>query len=217
MNARETILSRIQLARFDLSAHMDVPRAYQGAMGKGSTDLLEERLCSYKATVRKVARSAIPSAVAECLGERSIESVVVPESIPIEWLAMFQGVTFRDEPRLSYDALNRIDGVVTTCEVAIAETGTIVLTHGAKDGRRALTLLPDYHLVIVREEQVVSGLPDAILLLDPMKTMTWVSGPSATSDIELSRVEGVHGPRVLEVLLVFRELAQGQRSSDSND
>ncbi|MFC7614956.1 lactate utilization protein C [Actinokineospora soli] len=100
------------------------------------------------------------------------------------------------------DELDRADAVITACHVAIADTGTIVLDHGSPDqGVRALTLVPDYHLVVVRADQVVPGVPDAVAALAGVATQTWISGPSATSDIELERVEGVHGPRTLEVVL----------------
>jgi L-lactate dehydrogenase complex protein LldG len=128
---------------------------------------------------------------------------VVPDGLPGEWLAGIAAPTrlTSDDPPLSVAHLDRAAGVVTGCAVAIAETGTIVLDHGPGQGRRALTLVPDFHLVIVRTGQVAADLAGALAQLDPARPHTLISGPSATSDIELIRVEGVHGPRSLHVLL----------------
>lgn len=115
----------------------------------------------------------------------------------LEWDV--DGVTDRD---LSHAELHRLDGVVTTARRGIATTGTIVLDHDAGQGRRALTLVPDLHVCVLRASQVVADVPDAVALLDPRRPQTWISGPSATSDIELNRIEGVHGPRTLHVILV---------------
>ncbi len=131
-------------------------------------------------------------------------SFVVPAGVPTEWLgglpAGFRLVS--DDPPLSAAELDRSAGVLTGCAVAIAETGTIILDHGMGQGRRALTLVPDFHLVVVGSDQVAADLADAFARLDPARPHTLISGPSATSDIELIRVEGVHGPRNLYVLLV---------------
>jgi L-lactate dehydrogenase complex protein LldG len=107
----------------------------------------------------------------------------------------------RDDPPLSNAELDGVDGVITTCTLAVAETGTIVLDHGPGQGRRALTLVPDFHLVVIRPDQVVAQVPDAVAQLPDRRTLTLISGPSATSDIELDRVEGVHGPRTLHVII----------------
>jgi len=128
---------------------------------------------------------------------------VVPEGVPAAWLAGLPAEVnlAADEPPLSAAELDQLAGVVTGCAVAIAETGTIILDHGPGQGRRALTLVPDFHLVVVRADQVAADLADAFARLDPGRPHTLISGPSATSDIELIRVEGVHGPRSLHVLL----------------
>ena len=139
--------------------------------------------------------SALP-AIAEAVGDRS---VAAPEGLPSDWLA---GISAVPDPAPEPQLLDRLGGVLTTCAAAIAETGTIVLDHGPGQGVRALTLVPDYHLVVVFADQIAADVPEALERIDSRRPLTFVSGPSATSDIELSRVEGVHGPRTLEVLLV---------------
>jgi L-lactate dehydrogenase complex protein LldG len=131
---------------------------------------------------------------------------VVPAGLPPDWLAHLVEaaaavVLASDDPPLSPADLDSCAGVITGCAVAIAETGTIVLDHGPGQGRRALTLVPDFHLVIVRLDQIAADLPDALARLDPARPQTLIAGPSATSDIELVRVEGVHGPRTLHVFI----------------
>lgn len=137
-------------------------------------------------------------ALGDILAGRSVGRVVVPDGFPDGWVP---GVEVVHEPA-DTAALDDAGAVLTTCRVAVAETGTLVLDHGPGMGSRALTLVPDYHCVVVRADQIVAGVPDAIAALDPTRPLTWISGPSATSDIELSRVEGVHGPRTLHVLLL---------------
>ena len=146
----------------------------------------------------------LAAAIARALADRAASGpVLVPEGLPAGWLAELPGgITLaRDEPPLAAAELDLMAAVVTGCAVAVAETGTIILDHGPGQGRRALTLVPDFHLVVVQVSQVAADLPDAFARLDPARPHTLISGPSATSDIELIRVEGVHGPRNLHVLL----------------
>jgi L-lactate dehydrogenase complex protein LldG len=167
-------------------------------------DLLAAHLTDYRATVHRTDAAGLPAAVARLLAERGARSAVVPRGAPREWLAGLADVELLDDAvPLTARRLDGVDSVVTGCAVAIAETGTIVLDAGPDQGRRLLTLIPDHHVCVVRApEQVVDSVPQALPRLDPVRPLTWISGPSATSDIELTRVEGVHGPRVLDVLLV---------------
>ncbi len=165
--------------------------------------LFAERAADYRAVVERVPAARLPAAVAAAL---AAGRYVVPAGLPPGWLAGIAAagpgaVLAADDPPLSADALDALAGVITGCAVAIAETGTIILDHGPGQGRRALTLVPDFHLVIVRHDQVAADLPDAMSRLDPARPHTLISGPSATSDIELVRVEGVHGPRTLHILI----------------
>ena len=168
--------------------------------------LFAERAADYRAIVERVPEAGLAAAIARVLAARSAAApgpFVVPDGLPAEWLAELpSGITLaRDEPPLAAAELDQMSGVVTGCAVAIAETGTIILDHGPGQGRRALTLVPDFHLVVVRQDQIAADLADAFARLDPARPHTLISGPSATSDIELIRVEGVHGPRNLHVLL----------------
>ena len=156
-----------------------------------------ERVEDYRASVHRTAAADVPALLQRLLPG----SVVVPNGLPTEWVAGLNGLV-RDDPPLDVRALDAVDSVLTTCAVAVAETGTVVLDSGPGQGRRALTLVPDHHVVVVRAEHVVADVPDALRRLDPLRPQTWISGPSATSDIELDRVEGVHGPRRLDVVLV---------------
>jgi L-lactate dehydrogenase complex protein LldG len=209
MSSRDQILARIRTAVGDTSdsdvdaAYQNLPRHYLRAHhDQGIVALFAERAADYRAVVERRPEAEVPVAVARILGDREAPETgfVVPDGFPAEWI--LDGITVvRDDPPLSAAQLDRLAGVVTGCAVAIAETGTIVLDHGPAQGRRALTLVPDFHLVIVRADQVAADLPDAFGRLDPARPQTLVSGPSATSDIELTRVEGVHGPRTLHILL----------------
>ena len=184
-------------------------RAHHDPAGHDIAALFAERAADYRAVVERVPEpgpAALAPAVAGILATRAAAvpgPFVVPDGLPAEWLAELpSGITLaRDEPPLTAAELDQMSGVVTGCAVAVAETGTIILDHGPGQGRRALTLVPDFHLVVVREDQIAADLADAFARLDPARPHTLISGPSATSDIELIRVEGVHGPRNLHVLL----------------
>jgi len=169
-------------------------------------DLLAERLADYRAAVRRTTRAELAATVGAALAGRGVRRVVMPAGLDLLVVlrALPPGVDVIIDDDLSAQDLDAIDGVITGAAVAIAETGTIVLDGSPDQGRRAITLVPDYHLCIVRADQVVGLVPEAIDRLAPRpgQPLTWISGPSATSDIELSRVEGVHGPRTLEVILV---------------
>ena len=217
--ARDEVLARIRTALGD-SAPADpapgghappadpAPRAYRtsGDLGAGLLlDLLAERLRDYGCTVRRTAPGELMTAMGEALIRRGARRIVVPPGLGLTGLPAGTEVVADDG--LSPAALDGVDGVITGAAVAIAETGTIVLDGSPDQGRRALSLVPDYHLCLVRAHQVVGLVPEALARLDPGRPLTWISGPSATSDIELDRVQGVHGPRTLEVILVEPEQA----------
>ena len=166
--------------------------------------LFAERLADYRATVHQCGPDGLTAAVTAALTGSS--QVVAPGDLPEEWLAGYPGPVLRDlagSPLPAADLDRAGTTVVTSCAVAIAETGTIVLDGGARQGRRALTLVPDHHVCVVHAGRIVRSVPAALArLADPGRPVTLISGPSATSDIELNRVEGVHGPRRLEVVLV---------------
>jgi L-lactate dehydrogenase complex protein LldG len=198
MSGREEILSRIRTALIDRPAPPEVLRTYRRGLGAGDVEQFVERVEDYRATVYRAAADSVPATIAGALTSRGIARVVVPDGFPDDWLPDVATVR---EP-VDVTTLDEVSAVITTCRVAIAETGTIVLDAGPGMGPRALTLVPDYHLVVVTVEQIRAIVPDAIAALDPTRPLTWISGPSATSDIELQRVEGVHGPRTLDVIVV---------------
>jgi L-lactate dehydrogenase complex protein LldG len=212
VSAREEVLARLRSAR-DAGAPRGgvppVPRDYRhaGAHAPGSVevvDRLAETLADYRATVHRVAdEDGVSAAIAQVLEDAGATSFVAPPGLPARWLAEVTARVRPDEPPLSVATLDRVDAVVTAAALAIAETGTFVLDASAPDqGRRAISLVPDHHVCVVRAADVVSSVPEGIARLDPAHPLTFVSGPSATSDIELDRVEGVHGPRRLDVVLV---------------
>ena len=182
-----------------------IPRSYARA---GTLDaearlrLFLDRLRDYDAHVVETDAAALPEAIGGVLGEHGQKRVVVAEGFPAERLPA--GFAFVPESEADLDTLNRCDGIVTACTVAIASTGTLVLTHGPGEGARRLTLVPDRHLCVVRAEQVVETVPEAFDRLAAFagRPLTFISGPSATADIEMTRIRGVHGPRFLEVVLV---------------
>jgi L-lactate dehydrogenase complex protein LldG len=188
------------------AAYAALPRTYRRSHhDPASTDivaLFAERAAEYRAVVERVPAADLTAAIARALA--GVRSFMVPDGLPPEWLSDVPAEgnrIVRDDPPLSARELDAIAGVVTGCAVAVAETGTIILDHGPGQGRRALTLVPDFHLVVVRADEIAADLPDALSRLDPARPHTLISGPSATSDIELIRVEGVHGPRNLHILV----------------
>ncbi|MDP9850089.1 LutC/YkgG family protein [Streptosporangium lutulentum] len=216
--SRELILSRIRAAVAG-APDVEITRAYRTSSDlAGVVELFAERVADYRAVVHVADPGEVAGVITSALERRAVTRVVVPDGLPAEWAAGVEAArvaeavrsgsgagavrSVRDEPALSAAELDAVDGVITGCAVGIAETGTIVLDAGAAQGRRALTLVPDYHLCVVRVGQIVAGVPEAVARLDPVRPLTWISGPSATSDIELNRVEGVHGPRTLEVVIV---------------
>ncbi len=219
MTAREEILGRIRAALVDRPQPTPVERTYRTSAEPRTEDagdlleLLVDRLIDYRATVYRATTATAAEVIAAALAERGVSRIVVPAGFPAQLLAGLDPVGLvRDEPPLTATQLDAIDGALTTSTVAIAETGTIVLAAGPGQGRRALSLVPDYHLCAVLAADVVRGVPEGIARLTPetststeslsSRPLTWISGPSATSDIELHRVEGVHGPRTLAVVLI---------------
>lgn len=210
--ARDEILARVRAALRDVpasetSADVAVARDYRVAGTLPHAEvvaLFAENCADYRADVREVDAAGLPAAIAAALAARGVRRLAIPADLPAEWRV--DGPEWIEDRDLSHDALSAVDGVVTGCAVAVALNGTIALDGGPAQGRRALTLLPDYHLCVVRAEQVVELVPEGIARLRDSalagRPMTIVAGPSATSDIEFNRVEGVHGPRTLDVLLV---------------
>jgi L-lactate dehydrogenase complex protein LldG len=225
--ARAEILRRIPAALADVPKDetpeaVPVSRDYRLTDPSPREERIErfiERVAEYKAAVRRVAPEDLPAAIATACAARDVRRLVVPPDVPGEWLP--QGVEILRDNALTNEQLDTSDGVLTGCALGIAQTGTIVLDSGPGQGRRAITLLPDYHLCVIRDDQVVGLVPEAVARLGEAvrvgrRPLTWISGPSATSDIELNRVEGVHGPRTLEVLVVVGSdhHADAERSVD---
>ena len=210
MGAKEEILARLRIALRDVPTDealddAPVPRDYRTSGGIRRASLLKmltERLVDYKATVYRCKADALADTVGKVLSERG--SVVVPDDLPKDWYgkANLEVLIDSTDNPLDLSTLDTTGAVLTGCAVAIAETGTIVLDGAESQGRRVISLVPDHHVCVVRAEQVVGLVPEGIGRLDGRRPLTFISGPSATSDIELRRVEGVHGPRRLDVILV---------------
>ncbi|GAA2066615.1 LUD domain-containing protein [Streptomyces albiaxialis] len=218
MSQRDLVLGRVRRALADVPREerpdeVPVARDYLRVHGARTPEetvrLLAVHLADYRARVHHCDGDGVAAKVAELLSARGARSVVAPPGLPGGWLP--EGIDrIEDDPGLTARDLDAVDSVVTGCAVAVAETGTLVLDASPDQGRRRITLVPDHHVCVVRvPDQVVASVPEALERLDPGRPQTWISGPSATSDIELDRVEGVHGPRALDVVLAGPAVAAG--------
>jgi L-lactate dehydrogenase complex protein LldG len=219
VNAREEVLARIAAAHSaapppDLP-YEDIVREYRttsDSSAEALTELLIDRLVDYRALVRQCSSDDLAGTIADALADRGARTVVVPSGLDSSWTAGFSGNVLTDGLLADYQRtvseLDSVEGVITSCAVAIAETGTLILDGSPGQGRRILTLIPDYHLCVVFPDQIVADVPQALARLAPTRPLTMISGPSATSDIELNRVEGVHGPRTLEVIIVRNDWSE---------
>ncbi|MGN6380614.1 MAG: LutC/YkgG family protein [Gaiellales bacterium] len=202
-DAREAVLARVRAAASQADTPGGVSHEYRRTRDVEPVALFVERAGEYRAAVTRVAPDALSGQIADALRERQVQRLAVPADIPPAWLP--EGVELiTGEPTAA--ELDAADGVLTGCALAISETGTIVLDGGPAQGMRALTLVPDYHLCVVRADQIVTSVPEAVARLaqavrERRAPITFISGPSATSDIEFQRVEGVHGPRRLDILV----------------
>lgn len=210
MSAREDIMNRIKSALRDAPVTPVVPRIYRRSSDMTAAQRLEQlvdRLVDYKANVFLTPTSDVAARLAELLAGSA--SIVVPHGLEQEWLAALKNdagtlAVHVDSPesRLTVAELDAVDAVVTAAATAVSETGTIMLDGSDDQGRRIISLVPDRHICILRAGDIVEVLPEAIARLEATRPQTWISGPSATSDIELERVEGVHGPRTLDVIIL---------------
>ena len=219
MNAREEVLARIAAAHRAAPPpnlrYEEILREYRttsDSSAEALTELLIDRLVDYRALVRQCSADDLGWTIAHAFEERGAHAVVVPAGLDASWTANLAASVRTDEPssvdQLSVSELDAVEGVITRCTVAIAETGTLILDGSPGQGRRVLTLIPDYHLCVVFVDQIVPDVPQALARLTATRPLTMISGPSATSDIELNRVEGVHGPRTLEVIIVRIERSE---------
>jgi L-lactate dehydrogenase complex protein LldG len=204
VSSREEVLDRIRAAlAVDPDTDVPIPRQYLRRQPNGDlTDLFAERLSDYTAAVSRTGLPDVPAAIAAAVARLGLTEVAVAPGFPAAWLPVDANIAWRtDDPPLSPAELDGCGAALTTAAAAIALTGTIVLDSGPGQGRRALSLVPDVHLCVLRAGQIAADVPDTLARLDPVRPLTFISGPSATSDIELERVEGVHGPRTLHVII----------------
>jgi L-lactate dehydrogenase complex protein LldG len=214
-DSRQKVLDRVRAATRNpgaaapsaAEAYAKIERGYtrRGAMSAGErVARMIERLRDYDAEVVECSPSELPAAIAAQLKASGKRIFVAPEGLPAEWLA--EGFDWKIDRELAVRDVEQAEGVVTACFCGVADSGTIVLHHSATEGRRVISLLPDWHLCILRASQVVETLPEYFgRCQQPPKLATWISGPSATADIEMTRIKGVHGPRFLNVILVRDE------------
>ena len=208
-SARDEILARIRrncvgTEEDAARSYARIERGYQQTAQKSRAEILElfkERLREYDASVYEARETETAELCARLLRERGARRVVIPADLPVEWRA---GAEFVADDGLDAQALDHFDAVMTGAALAIAETGTIVLQNASAQGRRAISLVPDYHLCVVREQDVVETVVEGMRRLDAAKHLptTLFSGPSATADIEMTRIKGVHGPRFVDVVIV---------------
>ncbi|MEV6564684.1 LutC/YkgG family protein [Streptomyces kronopolitis] len=212
MSSREVVLARVRRALSDVPREerpdgapvaRDYRRVHGSRTAEETVELLAEHLADYRAVVHRSTAGALPGLIGRLLAARGARTLLVPPGLDASWVAASDVTRVEDRASATAGELDAVDSVLTGCAVAIAETGTLVLDGGPDQGRRRITLVPDHHLCVVRvPDQVVGAVPQALPRLAPDRPLTWISGPSATSDIELDRVEGVHGPRTLEVILL---------------
>ncbi|QCQ90441.1 LutC/YkgG family protein [Rhodococcus sp. SGAir0479] len=206
MSSRDVVMGRIRDAlTLAPPTATEVPRNYRTGRTMPDAErveLLVDRLVDYKAVVHRSTEAQLPEVLARALRDVGARRIGVPAGLNDSWLSEFDGETVVDSPTVPAPELGNLDGVVTASAVSCAETGTIFLDGRPDQGRRALTLVPDLHVCVVTVDSIEVGVPEAMARLVPERPTTLISGPSATSDIELERVEGVHGPRNLHVVIV---------------
>lgn len=201
MDARERILSSVRSA-IDGAVDPTVPRDYRRSLD--DTDLIElfaERVGDYRAEVHVIDADELPRRIGQVLGEHGVRSLIIPDDLSAKWLVTTSCKVTPDDGQADAATLDGTDAVLTGCAAAVALTGTILLDAGPLQGRRLISLIPDLHVCVVPAASIVGTVPEVLQKVDGTRPLTWISGPSATSDIELDRVEGVHGPRTLVVLI----------------